>query len=822
MTSLSKSVDISDTLLSVENLDTDRVRTIELPYGITTITATVTSYDSDEPTEQSYTVSIAKVQFSASSSSGSDTTVEDDTSKLEDLTVTITETVDDDGNEVNEETTATRTFTYDKNVTVYTIVVDEDTDEITINPTLAENETMTYPVSKTKYSSLETNRYSVTLQGGLQVITFTVTEEGCEARTYTLYVYKATGNTILSSICYASYDCVSEAYTQQTISKTNYSSGVSALSPSAVYSTNGNSLSSSALTYTLYVRGDNASDVSKMAFTVTPYDSHTHIYYYEGDTCPDEDSDDWGEGYLASTESALTDKAESADSISSFDYYRFPLTLNNTGSTAETTLWLKTVSRSYVHSSDITSSTDYSSISSRSDITYHKIVIYKPGTANSLMKEILIKTTSETSKEATLYKDFDSEDFSGITHTAGTTLSKNITTDIDVAKIYFRLADQSSSEDEKTISYTVSNTRSSSTNTTANTSFTMLPAKDTEYTDDGTTNTFTTETVSGKTYYVLTLGEIESDGDDADASEETTKDIPMGTTTITISVNGSVSNAISFVKPDVDTYTLTAKPAIGDGSYGVYTTSFYDTTYYLNNDVTSVVLTMTTTQKNEKIKVESYAKTAGENGTESTEEYDATSPDIISIEQSEKAPYTTWTSTINKIPVGTSQVVYTVTSADESGNTECYVTFVRAEDSETRLRSYSVTGPNSEAISDFSWSSTGTETEENTYVNNFTLTDGTGTYKVVAKPINDNETISIQVYGTNEEVTALSDEAYDTSSDESVWTGNILQNLSSSKGDQTLTFTADTTLQYILVHVTVTNGEETTYTVSVNSSLVNK
>lgn len=784
-------VDISSILLPVENQNSDRVRLTSLPYGVTKVTAKVCSYDKSNPIEELYTITLPRVQFYSSeessentSSSGSDQSpaCEDDTSKLEDLSVTNLEIIDDDGNKTKVETQAAVNFTFNKEETIYSLVVDEDTDVMIINPTLSENESMSNPLSKTKYSELKSNDYSVNLLGGLQVITFTVTEEGCEPRTYTIYAYKQSGNTILESINYSSYDCVSEKWTEQSMASANYEAGLTSMSPSAVSLDNGAVNSNQAKTYSLNVRADNACDVSKMKFSVKPYDSHTHIYYYVGDACPAENDSAWGRGYLA------------ADSSNEKIFE-----LNNAGVTSVTNLWLKTVSRPYYHSADFTGS-DSASVSPKSDVTYHKIEISKPGRENAAFKELLIKTVNETGKEEQLHSDLDDAEKNGVTHTAGS-IVKDIATDVDVAKIYFRLADKSDSTDSKTIKYTVENTRSSTTENTPNTSFTMSPAKETEFTDGYY------ETINGKKYYVITLGEIDTEASAEVSSGRTSKDLPMGKTTVTIYVNGAKSTTVIFSKPDLDCHTLTARPAIGSGSYyGVSTTSYYDTVFYLNNDTESVLLTMKTTQKNEVITVDSYKKTADENGVSNSETYDVSDSDYITISQSTSVPYTAWTCEVKNIPVGTSVVVYKVTNADGQGHSECKVTFVRAEDTETRLQSYSVTGPGKENISGFSWSDSGSPAGVNSYVNNFALKAGTGKYTVIARPMNNNEKVEVSVYGTITEVTALtgSGNVYDLSSAD--WASNIISTEKASSKDPTYTFDVGSNYRYILVRALVTNG----------------
>lgn len=765
--------DISSILLPVENQNSDRVRVTSLPYGVTKVTAKVCSYDKSNPLEELYTITLPRVQFYSSeessentSSSGSEQSpaCEDDTSKLEALSVTNLETIDDDGNKTKIETQAAVNFTFNKEETIYSLVVDEDTDVMIINPTLSENESMSNPVSKTKYSELKSNDYSVNLLGGLQVITFTVTEEGCEPRTYTIYAYKQSGNTILQAINYSSYDCVSEKWTEQSMASANYEAGVTAMSPSAVSLDNGASAAENANTYKLNVRADNACDVSKMKFSVKPYDSHTHIYYYVGNECPAADSSDWGSGYLSSSSS--NEKV---------------FTLSNEGIKAKTRLWLKTVSRPYYHTSDFENESS-ASVSPRSDVTYHKIEISKPGKANAAFKELLIKTESETNVVKTLHSDLDSNDGAGVIHTAGD-IEKYVGTDIDVAKIYFRFADDDV-KDNKTVTYSVVNKRASDTNLTPNTDFYKSPAP-------GSLKG-STEIKDGKEYYVITLGQPEAEDKNADdlSKARTTNDLPMGDTIVKIFVNDSESATVTLKKPDLNSYSLTAKPALGSGYSGYYTTSFYDTVYYLNKGVEEVDLTMNTSQKNEIIYVDSYKKIAKENGSEESDDY--SDKGYVSIVQSKDKPYTKWTSKVTKIPKGTSQVVYRVKSAYGDFSQLCTVTFVRAEDTETRLRSFDVAGPKNH-ITDFKWSDEGTS-ENGIDVNNYKLGDATGNYTITALPMNSNEEVTVFVYKSDTKnidknnLEALNKKDYQTNTNGSY------------------TFEAESDDKFVLVRVEVKNG----------------
>ncbi|WP_027727955.1 hypothetical protein [Treponema sp. C6A8] len=788
--------DISSILLPVENQNSDRVRITSLPYGVTKVTATVLAYDKTNPITNVYTITLPRVQYYSTSQdflndiggSSASPVCEDDTSKLEDLSVTNLVTIDDEGNKTNQETQAITNFTFNKDETIYSLVVSENTDVIILNPKLSENETMSNPVSKTKYSELKSNNYSVNLLGGLQVITFTVTEEGCQPRTYTIYAYKQSGNTILEAINYSSLDSKSGTWTahymdKDTGAKANYKAGVTAMFPAKVALTNGGE-KNKPNNYSLYVRADNACDVTKMEFSVKPYDSHTHIYYYVGDTCPEEDSTKWGTGYL---------RADNTNRII-FD-------LSNKDSSALTTLWLKTVSRPYYHSDDFDTSKNVRAedVSTRSDVSYHKIVISKPGDSNTAVKELIIETINENNKQNGYYSYLDTDDDAGVRHIVEN-VPKTVTTDTDVAKIYFRMADDDASACKK-ISYKVQNIRASSTNSTANESFSMNPTKE-------TTLAHTYKEINGKKYYEIILGEIQTENANDVANGRTTKDLPMGKTEITILVGEKESSKITFNKPDLDCHTLTAKPAIDKGSsYGVYVSDFDDVIYYLNAQTDKVLLTMNTSQKNETISVVSYNKMAGENESIEAdvilEPYDING---IVITKPSELPYTSWTSEVKNIPVGTSQVIYKVTSAVGEPYSKNYkVTFVRAGDTETRLQTYNVRGPN-KAITGFKWDDVGTEktgvSEGKEYVNKFELTDGTGEYTIEALPINDNEIVQAFVYRNDKkDVTEASPVEIE------------LKEVTSTDGTKTKngTFDVETDYNYIIVRVKVTNKTNTNY-----------
>ena len=807
MEELSESIDLTESsVFAVENQNTDRVRRMELPYGLTEVKAVVSQYDLKEDIYAEYTIRFSKVQFSVSESSDDsddeETSIEDDTSKLEDLTVTNKELVDDNGESVDKETESVSSFTFDKDVTTYTLVVDEETDEIVINPTLTENESMTDPVSTTKNAVLQCEDTSVPLQGGLQTITFTVTEEGCESRTYTIYVYKIIGNTKLSGIYYASYDAIADTITKQEMSVNAYSTGLSAMSPSAVKSSNGGSIDSP-LVYKIYARADAACDVSSIYFNIVPDDIHTHVYY---STDIDDDSA-WSEAYLGSEEVTFAEETENASSVTAASY-RFNLELLNDGETAESDLWIKTESRPYNHAA-----TD-GSISLYSDVTYHKIEVYKPGSDNKKINYLnAAKIGEDKSAEEKIYTYQTSSDVQY--YIPESIPQKELGSDYDVLKLAFRLSDRADSDNNKKVTYSAVNTRSSDTCGIPNTEFTGYAAdteegrqeitaqsnglyiislgenavENIEQTVESSTETRTAldGEVSGSTTEVSVTEEKEdgkiisstkktvitdtvvSDGNASvtvttytQVTEYTFKDFPMGTTQVKIYVDDELAQTLTYTKPDRDTFELDNTPSSLTGLSGSY--QYKNGIFYINNDVESISLSVKMHQKNQSLYVNSYEKVSGLNGAEESETFANSLVTFAQVDATRE-----WTSEISAIPVGTSVVTYGVSNANGELKDKAFtVTIVRAADEESRLRTFTLSeyallseDTYSESASDlfkqgsgFTWSDSGTylyeEDSVSYYYNIYEKTIPTAKYNAFLQTVSEDSSLEAELYASNQ------------------------------------------------------------------------
>ncbi|MCR4734237.1 MAG: hypothetical protein K5829_04415 [Treponema sp.] len=803
--------DITESILSpVENQNSDRVRTVKFPYGFTIIKIRVAQQNSVEKNYAEYLIGFSKVQFTTSSGLEEDSQneiVEDDTSKLEDLTVINKEVIDDNGDTVDITTTATQSFEFDESVSMYSIVVDEETDEIIINPSLSENEVMTNPVTKTKNSEIQFDDTRVPLLGGLQVISFTVTEEGCESRTYTLYVYKSTGNTRLGKINYASFDSIDNKLSKQSMSVNNYDEGISAMSPSSVKESNGGT-SSAPQEYSLYTRADCDVDVTRMSFNVLPYDEHSRIAYYVGDTCPEEDSSDWSEDYLASDEKEFVESAESA-SEQSEELYRISFDLNDQSESdyAETYLWLRLKSRAYNHAAED------GSISRYSDIAYHKIVINKASESNSNLNYLsVVKIAEEKTSEEKVYK-YQTE--SDVKYTVPSSIaSTEIPSDYDSVKLKFRLAHKSDSESSGVVTYTAVNSRSSDTCGIANTDFEgyaaedspkqILPDENGYYTivlgkediESITTSSSETEEeraalegeTSSSSTEVSVVDRKDSDGRVISSVKTTTvtditvvdntatvkssvtiqtteysfEDFPMGSTAVKIYVDGKLSESLIYTKPDRDSFEIDNTPSSADCAGGSY--QYKNGIFYINNDVESISLNVTMHQKNQSLFVLDYKKLSGLNGCEDVQLLESSL-----VSSSQNGTSRVWNSVIKNIPVGTSRVTYGISNSyGEKNNSAFTVTIVRDGDNEARLRAFTLNQYESdgeesyseEAVeifkqgSGFDWSSSGTyaRTDSDDAVNVYDIyekTISTAKYSLLAQSVSSSASISSELYATN-------------------------------------------------------------------------
>ncbi|MCR4953811.1 MAG: hypothetical protein K6A43_07000, partial [Treponema sp.] len=752
-----------------------------LPYGQTEITAKV--WQKQENTYAEYKITFNKVKFSVSeeSSTSTNVTVEDETSKLDDLNVEIKKK---------------QKIEFEKNKTIYTIIVDEETDEIEIDPTIKKNENITNPVSKTKNAVLQANTNTVPLLGGLQVISFDVEEEGFAPRTYTIYVYKEIGNTKLFAINYKSFAENGGAgagtnvgagtnangnWTEQKISAASYSTGVSEMSPSSVKNCNGGTVSNP-VTYKLYARADAEVDVTKMKFTISQDDKNTTLSYFVGSNCPAENDDAWKtelSEFDLNNESSADENASADDK----DY-------------AKTCLWVKATSRKYYHEKPIDSEsetangnsartgnnnvqnlTSYGSDLNYSDVTYHKIEIYKPSSANSkinYLKAVKIAEVIDAGQTSAEEKVYTYENTKNVRYSVDSNIaSKEIGTDYDIVKIRFRLADKSEQTENgytKKVTYSAVNVRSSDTCGEPNTQFTG-------YSPDSEQERIEL-TPDENGYYTIILGESDVEQITNEGIVYSTKDFPMGTTNVKIYVNGELSETLVYTKPDLDTYEIDNSPSSLVGGNGTY--QYKNGIFYINNSVESISLNVKMHQKNQSLYVTKYEQTSGINGAAENQDLG-----IENVTNTQDGATKVWNSNITNIPVGTSVVTYGVSSAlaqngsnDALKNDHAFtVTIVRAADSESRLRTFTLnqfavdsdgnyaekaseifkqgSGFNWNGAGDFARTETVTGTDDNetkivsVYYNIYENTIPTAKYNAFLQTVSADSNIQAELYATN-------------------------------------------------------------------------
>ncbi len=727
--------DSSEITLNADSANnTDRVRVTNLPYGLSLVKATVTngSYS------QTYTISLIKtgISESADSSSAEKLAAADETSKLSEMTIS---TDSDSPVEIN--------FSKDKDV--YSVSLDENVDEITINTKSDSNVKVENFTQVSKYSSLTTyENNSVSLLGGLQVITFTVTEEGCESRTYTIYAYKATGNTVLESISigaktgfaksngkYSSESFASiGSASQESELAANFDRGTSSLAK--IQDKNGGSIDSP-IEYTMTVSADNRANVESLALTAVPKDSYTSVSFYVGS---DPANATW-------TSSLTKAQAEAKSSGSSDSDYAISSILNDSGKSGETHFWIKTTSRVYDHGSerpDSNGNTKYS------DVTYHKVTVNKAGSESTGFTALMGYTMAENAGEYSAGSSMSSYSSTAVAYTPSMEdESWSVTTDIDSVKIFFRLLNSDSSHK---VYYSVTNSRyqsydSEKAETGWTSSLTEITAGSQSPSLESGSNASdisaqcasseTAESSSALEYYTITIGSNDKDTDVSAARA----DLQPGTTTVSIYVDGTKTpvKTISIVKPDLDTTNMTVNNTVtGNGSGG--SVSYRDSIIYISGNIYSLNLSLKTYQENEEITVENggYVLKSGENGESLASGAQTNYMNCIESQpQRSESSKTSWTSTIgsetNQIPAGTSVITYTVWNKNKTTSKTFTVTIIKSANSEVRLSALSLHPSASTAsiISGFEKNSIGTaeSSSPKAYYNSYTTSkDGeTGT-----------------------------------------------------------------------------------------------
>ena len=442
-----------------------------LPYGITKVTATITS-ENEAKTE--YTILLRrdvckeKVTEEDFKKSLEERKGDGNYSQLKELELKIVDDVD------KENTKAKLTPEFKPSVTTYNLKVDEESDKISIEAiAAAEGAKIDQPKVITKYGEVTAvDGMTINLVGGKSRVTFKVTDETNISRTYTIYVEKPEdGDTTLESL--------------DISPKVGFENGL-ALDQELIRSEKGGSDSDKAK-YNMTLSADSRVDVSNVTFKAVPTNKRTVVSYGISDSY-DKIPAKWTTEFKKANPASET------------------VTLGDDNvATITKVLWIKTVSDKYYHPT----ATGYET-EKRSDTTYHKIQLTKAGNKSQELTAVAIDVTYEdgTTKNINL-------------QTAKTEVAKKavdvitgidkITTFADVVEIYFRPLDK-----DAAITYSIKNTENSETkDITSDAKLEKISGACAKFND------------GSNEYYKLTIGSVEK-------GSATTKDLPRGKTEVKI------------------------------------------------------------------------------------------------------------------------------------------------------------------------------------------------------------------------------------------------------------------------------------------------
>lgn len=726
-----------------------------IPYGVTVVTATVTS--PDESTV--YTITLTRDIYTSSTSSESISSSDSDGnySKLSDLSVDISG---------DDTTNATLTPAFDPDTTVYRLSVEDDADSITIDATAASSDAeISSPVAVTKYGTVPgTSGNTVQLVGGTSKITFTVTDETGISRTYTIYVTKtADGDTSLSELS-ATPDA-------------SFANGIKGFTVNTAYK--GESSSGTAK-YAMTLSADSRVNVTSLTFTAVPANSRTTVAYGTSSS-------------VSSLPSAWTDSYSRATQNGSSPVTKTVSIEDEDSATITRVLWVKTVSDSYYHTSS-TSSTGYES-EKRADTTYHAVKISKAGDTNQNLTALKVIATYEDGTTSSILSQGTT---SVVAYTTSGTSTK-VTTYADQLDFYFRPLDK-----DAAVTYTAQNTAYAGGE--ENESFTgraisaqSLSAISGDYFNDGSDE-----------YYHFTLGEIFK----ANGVNSQTADLPNGTTTVTI-----CGITYTFVKPNLEdcSYSVSGWSGSGSGidtssrtSYIYVDNSTTQVTLSLavaqqNATVSVESVTQTADANGDTPASQSDASysvyKADAAGTETTNAWKV----VVGSSDDASTAISGYTldsygngADTTEIPVGTTKLIVHVLNNGTSKDYTYYI--VRASDAESRLKSL-VFGGTKIPLDDWTTDSD----SETTYVyvpvsEAYTIDAGSVAINTAAASTNASIKITKAHSATSGVTTSTYEsESWSTAEDVADGTGSVLTSYTITEEDAgSLLFT-----------VTVTSGDET-------------
>lgn len=704
---------------TVNTIGTKEFMTIDLPYGVTVVTATVKTDDGSYTNEYKITLIKKHVTFTESGETVSP-------ARLTGLTITP---INDTGSDTPSNTLSPE---FTPGTFIYTYKVDEFTDELELVPTGENGVTVSNVTIKNKKGTNPDAPYTtgVMLPNEDCEIDVTVTKDGYTS-TYYIFVDKTdVGDTALATLIPIN----------ATTEKTGVAGGLSSINLNTADQGRADATSAAGTTnakgeYELFASADNRVDVTSIKFTATPKIKYNTIDYAVVD----------GDAYTLDPQSVTWESLYTNSSVSSAS-----LSPKDTSKFNYKTIWFRVTTRKYMHTIGDTEKT--------ADVAYHVVKVTKPGTGNYNLTALKVATAYEQNYEIdnSLYDNLS--EASGTVYKtieSGYTIEKDVDTYLDQITLYFRTLDKIGNDATTNISVTAENTVPDGSGLTKETS----TNRETTI-KNGADDTYfylsdvTTEIISGLTYYKCVIGEVNS-------SSDCKGDIPDSTTTITIKVSGETAAIIKVTKPNQNSSTMDGLgDFIGTGRYGYYKDQEY--WIYVGSDVDSQKVSLSTAQTGTALSITSCLKTNEVDGTEVTNNnfvtYNLTAASATT--SSDKTHYVLYVGDLNgktnqntgnnftKLPEGTTSTVIKATSANGTAAQNYILHIVKCANTESRLSAFTFGGT---TLTDGSAEWTKDTATNTSYTSKVTAPSFSA---ISATPLDSEATVSIDSYASDTEITS--------------------------------------------------------------------
>ena len=314
---------------------------------------------------------------------------------------------------------------------------------------------------------------------------------------------------------------------------------------------------------------------------------------------------------------------------------------NENTETIKKYLWIKTVSNEYFHTND----SGYENVK-QADTSYHTIELSKAGDSNSELTALNVQALYEdgSEKEVISQTSNASKEIAFQTKDQVIGIDK-ITTFADQLVFYYRPLDK-----DANLAVSVKNNNQEVSS--------ELVKK------EGPINE-SCEVLNDSSlgYYKLTIGSIEK-------GLNTTTDLPMGTTSVTIG-----KRTYKFTKPDLKNVNYSLGLDKGERKWDNY--------IYLKKSEASLIMNLTSQQQNQELSISSCQHIADTSGAATTET-------DVPAKIIHGKPLIKWTVDVTDIPFGTTKLVITVNNSSTIKDYTYYI--VREDENETRLKELSFDG----------------------------------------------------------------------------------------------------------------------------------